>query len=221
MTQTELCKAYLSEIDLLSKRLSYYYDVLFYPASEYACLCEDIDYIDRQIISAELKQSKIASLKEKQLELLEKISKLEKEMPNYIPSNLNKIKELAKEKMLNNDELCKALSTPKKQCTWQSFFDIDEKNGPRFRYGLKFVKGTDEIHCFFGVTTSRLKAEYINKKLKSINWYDAITDFRCRDKYRTDPTCFRIPQEIQKAVLKELSKSTTKTFAQVDAERGK
>lgn len=211
MSNKELLQNYLNDIGLLEDRLSIYYDKLFGPASEIAEICDEISYLDRRMEQSSDKQQKIAKLKDKQTILLQQLHSLEKEEPSCLPHNLEKVKQLTIDKVLDNDALCKALTTPRKQCTWKCFTGQSKSNKPLFYYGIKFIKGYDEYHCFIGSTTSSLKADIINRKLKNMNWYQAITDFNCRDRFKSNPTCFRIPQELRKAIISELIKETAKT----------
>lgn len=210
MSNKELLQNYLNDITLLEKRLSMFNDKIFGPASEIAEICDEISFLDRKMEQSNDKQQKIAKLREKQISLLQELRTLEKEEPNYLPHNLEKVKQLTLDKKLDNDALCKALSTEKKQCAWKCSTGQSKSGKSLFYYGIKFIRGNDEFHCFIGSTTSSLKADVINRKLKNINWYQAITDFHCRDRFKANPTCFRIPQQLRKAIISELIKETTK-----------
>ena len=171
----------------------------------------DINNISFTTKTAEARVEKEAELNKKKEELISRIDLLSEQEPSMLMPSIEEVKKLAKNKSLDNDELCKLLKeTTKKTWTWSLRYKPLSDTSKNHYYGIIFKQGDFELNCFFGSTSNVKIAREANEKLKNINWFEPITDIEEREECNYRPTCFAVPKEFRKTVLTGLAKQCEK-----------
>ncbi len=207
MSARKICKDYLIELEHKEKEFDIYNDKVFAPGAQLADVFFDLFYLDQRIMSAEEKSKKEARLFEKKNVLLAEFNEIEKEEPSLDMHSLSMVKALAQGKTLDNDSLCEVMTNiTKKKWSWKPSFDGKIRENHIYPYGITFIQRDFEFNCFFGTTKNIFEAQRITKQLNEINWFEAITDIEARDEYKCHATCLRIPPQIRKGIMSELTR---------------